>query len=144
PPTSARPGTPANALRRRVTVAVPAEVLPSAVGITLTSESCPRRNDDVAGANTVYTPGVLPAIVIARRAATGPPWVNTWIGNTTALGTPVRSSACRVCAGWPAPPSAFARGWPVFIDSAGTARPSTTASPTTPAIQRRRTIIFPH
>src|SRR6266567_4489429 len=28
-----------------------------------------------------------------------PPWVSTWIGKTTALGTPMRSSACRVIAG---------------------------------------------
>lgn len=91
----------------------------------------------------MYTPGVARAIAPARSTAAGPPWVSTWIGNTTPLGTPWRSRACRVCAGCPLPPSELARGWPVFIDRAGAASPSTIATPRTPATQRRRTTILP-
>jgi hypothetical protein len=53
PPTSTPPGTPASAVRSRPTVATPAEVLPSSVGITLSIASLPRRNEAVSGARTV-------------------------------------------------------------------------------------------
>ena len=69
--------------------------------------------------------------------------VDEVIGKTTALGTPWRSSECSVRAGFPFPPSEFARGCPVFIASAGSANASRIVTPAIPAAQRCRTTVLP-
>lgn len=76
----------------------PALVCPSWVGITDSRVSLAAEGGLMRGTSTVQTPGVRRATAAARWAFALVPRTRTWIGKSTAAGTPLRSRPRNACA----------------------------------------------